>query len=155
MWDDCIGVNRGAAYRFSLPKPRKFAGDEAQTRKPLRNRSHAGATDTSQGRTDTYPKTTRRTRTCAAPSPGRVVLPRAEPSHRSHGPAVHGHAQRVSGRLGNVDGWAEAAGKVGRDGGGDAGTPVLSRLRSQSRRLLDGSNQVRRMDSKFLRFSHR
>ena len=42
--------------------------------------------------------------------------------------------------------------KVGRDGGGNAGTPVLSsRLRTRSGKLLDVSNQVRRMDSKLLR----
>ena len=50
----------------------------------------------------------------------------------------------------NVDGRAEAVGKVGRFCGGNAGTPLLSRLRTRSRRLFDGSCQVRRVDSKFL-----
>ena len=56
----------------------------------------------------------------------RVVLPRAEPSHRSHGPTLHGHAQRVRDLCKNVAGRADVTGKVGRDGGGDAGTHVLS-----------------------------
>ena len=85
----------------------------------------------------------------------RVVLSRAEPSHRSDDPTLHAHAQRVPGLWKNVAGRAEVTGKVGRDGGGDAGTHVLSRLRSRSWRLLDGSNQVRRVDSKFLRSSPR
>ena len=45
--------------------------------------------------------------------------------------------------------------KLDDDGGGNAGTPVLSRRRTRSGRLLDGSNQVRRMDSKLLRCSPR
>ena len=81
----------------------------------------------------------------------RVVLPRAEPGHRSHGSALHGHAQRVPGLCKNVAGRTEVVNKVRRDGGGNAGTPVLPRQRSRSRRLLDGSGQVRRMDLKFLR----
>ena len=77
---------------------------------------------------ETGPKTTRRKRTCTNSSPRgcgesglpalplwRVVLPRAEPSHRSHGSAPHGHAQRVSGLFENDDGRAKAVGKVGRD----------------------------------------
>ena len=47
-------------------------------------------------------------------------------------------------------GRAEVIGKVGRDGGGDAGTH-LSRIRSRSWGLADGSIQVRRVDSNFLR----
>ena len=92
---------------------------------------------------------------CQHPPLRRVVLPRAEPSHRSYGPTLHGHAQRVPGHCKNVAGRAEVTGKVGRDGGGDAGTHVLSRVWSRSGRLPDGSNQVRRVDSKFLRSSPR
>ena len=57
---------------------------------------------------------------------GRVVLPRTEPGHRCYGPTIHGHAQRVPGLCQNVAGRPEVTGKVGRDGGGDAGTHVLS-----------------------------
>ena len=51
------------------------AGEEAQTRKPARDRPYAGAADLNKGRTDIYPKMTRRRRSCAAPPPRRVVFP--------------------------------------------------------------------------------
>ena len=110
------------------------------------------------------PKSTRRKRACTSSSPRcsgepglpasplpRVVLLPAEPSHRSRGSMQHSHAQRVSGLCDKDAGRAKVVAKVGRDGSGDAGTHVLARLRSRSRRLLDGSGQVRRVDSKFLR----
>ena len=85
----------------------RVAGEEAQSRKLARVRSCTGVADTSQGRTDTYPKTTRRRRTCTAPPLRRVVFPRAEPSRRNHGSVLRSHKGRV-----------EVVGKAGRDGGG-------------------------------------
>ena len=76
-------------------------------------------------------------------------MPRADPSRRDHGSVLHRRGQQVSGLLRNGEGQAEAVGKVGRVGGGNAGTPVFSRLRTRSGKLLGGS-QVRRMDSKLL-----
>ena len=76
----------------------RVAGEEVQPRKPSRVRSCTDASYTSQGRTKTYPKTTRR-RMWAAPPPQRVVLPRAEPSRRNPGSVLRSHVQRVSGLL--------------------------------------------------------
>ena len=105
----------------------RVASEETQTRKLSRVRSCAGVADRSRGRMDTGPKTTRGKRTCtnsgprcsgesglSAPPLRGVVLPRAEPSHRSHGSALHSHAQRVSGLFENDDGRAKAVGKIGR-----------------------------------------
>ena len=140
----------------------RVASEETQTRKQSASRSCAGVTNQNRGRMEAGSQTTRRKRAGASSSTPfsgesgwsasplrRVVRPRAELSHRSYGPMVHGHAQRFPGLLENVAGRAEV--RVGRDGGGDAGTPLLSRVWSRSWRLPDGSNQVRRMDSKFLR----
>ena len=44
-------------------------------------------------------------------------------------------------KVGLVTTFAEAVGKVGRDGGGNAGTPALTRLRTRGGRLLDCSSQ--------------
>ena len=90
----------------SLPKPRELLVKKRKLESLRETAPCAGAADLNKGRTDIYPKTTRRRRTCVAPPPRRVVFPRAEPSHRSHG-------------------------------------------------LLDGINQVRRMDSKLLGCSPR
>ena len=48
----------------------RVAGEEAQTRKPSRERSYAFAADLNKGRTDTYPKTARKRRSCTNSSPG-------------------------------------------------------------------------------------
>ena len=145
----------------------RVASEEAKARKRSRSRSCAGVADQSRGRMETGPKSTRRKRTSTNSSPRcsgkpglpapplrRVVL-RGEPSHRSHGSSLHGHAQRVSGLCENDAGRGKVVAKVGRDGGGDAGTLVLSRLRSRSMRLLDGSSQVRRMDLRLFGSSSR
>ena len=107
----------------------RVAGEEAPVRKRTRSRSCTGVASQNRGRTDTYPKSTRRRRSCASASPRcsgepglpttplrRVVLPRAEPSHRNHGAGLHRHAQQVSGLLRKDEGQAEAVDKVGRDG---------------------------------------
>ena len=120
--------------------------------------------DKSRRRIHICPKTTRGKRSCSNSGPRcsgesglsahplrRVVLSRGEPSHRNHGSALHSHAQRVSGLFKNDEGGTEAVGKVGRDGGGNTGTTKRSRLRT--RKWLDGSKQVRWVDSKLLRSS--
>ena len=98
----------------------RVASEEAQARKQSASRPCAGAADLNEGRTDTYPKTTRRRRSCTRSSPKkkgtRVVLPRAEPSRRNHGSGLHRHGQQVSGLLRKDEGQAEGVGKVGRDG---------------------------------------
>ena len=74
----------------------RVAGEETQSRKLSRVRSCAG--------TEACPRTTRgkRSSRCSGESGlsalprQQVVLPRAEPSHRSHGSVPHSHAQRVS-----------------------------------------------------------
>ena len=95
----------------------RVAGEEVQPRNPSRIRSSTDATYTSQGRTNTYPKSTRRRRVWAAPPPQRVVLPRAKPSRRNPGSVLRSHAQRLSGLLKNDETRAEVIGKAGRDGG--------------------------------------
>ena len=86
----------------------------------------------------------------SAPFLRRVVLPRAEPSGRNHVTLDKVLAfSRVT-----IDELKKLA-KLDEMVVGNAGTPVLSRLRTRCGRLLEGSNQVRRMDSKLLRSSPR
>ena len=148
--------SRSKRYRPRIHSDVDQCGTDASESTRMKN--YAGAADLNKGRTDTCPKTTRRRRSCTSSSPNyngqaslstplpprRVVLPRADPS-RDHGSMLHRHAQQVSGLFRNDEGQAEAVGKVGRDGGGNAGTPVLSRLRTRSGRLLDGSDLSRAM----------
>ena len=108
-----------------------------QPRNPSRIRSSIDATYTSQGRTNTYPKSTRRRRVWAAPPPQRVVLPRAEPSRRNPGSVLRSHAQRLSGLLKNDKTRAEVIGKAGRDGGKEPNT-------RHGKGLYDGKQGPRR-----------
>ena len=115
---------------------------------------------------ETGPKTTRRKRTCTNSSPRAAAASLAcqhhlfgESSFLEQNRVTEATVQRYNFTLNdflaffeNDDGRAKAVGKVGRDGGGRAGTPVLSRLRTRDGGLLDGSH-VRRMASKFPRSS--
>ena len=56
-------------------------------------------------------------------------------------------SQRAVGFCKDVSERAQTADEARRDSGGNAGTPVLSRLRTWGGRLLDGSHQVCGLDS--------
>ena len=117
----------------------RVAGEEAQSRKLARFGPCTDAADTNQKRTHTYPKTTRRRRTCTAPPPRRVVFPQAEPSRRNHGSVLRSHAQHVSDLLENDKGRVEVVSKAGGDGGG--------KLQTRSGKWLDDSKRVRQVKS--------
>ena len=132
-----VGRLQRGQTRICLPSSQP--SKETQTRKRSASRSCAGVTNQNRGRMEAGSQATRRKSACTSSSTPfsgesglsasplrRVVLLRAEPGHRSYGPTIHGHAQRVPGLCQNVAERPEVAGKVGRDGGGDAGTHVLS-----------------------------
>ena len=115
----------------------RVAGEEVQPRKPSRVRSCTDAADTCQGRTNTYPKATRRRRAWAAPPPQRVVFP--EPSRHNPGSVLRSHTQRVSGLLKNDEKRAEVIGKARQDGGKE--------LQTRSGKGVNDGKEVCRMES--------